>query len=314
MNFKHYLLVLHFSSIPLFFQANNPINQRINPITIAIKTENPSAHQIKQLISKHIPIEEKALKIAIDKGYIEIVKILLNSYNDINEQDLQGDTLLMWAIKKNHIHAVKLILQAGADVNIPNNDKETPLIRALGLPLTFIEKNANKQMIQLLINHDADVNYSKFEISQQIMTPLTLAIELFNENGSDASVTIVFLLLKHGAIPSLLNINQCKNSPLLNSVLNAYVANPTDTKESVYNAILDTYKTSIYWQNINIDEWFNKNEKSLKKSILNDMYQKYLHGNTAPLENLLSNPNTPLTIQEYFTPEFITKIKNQKTS
>ena len=302
MNFKRYLLVLYLSSPSLFSQTQNPI-------TLAIESSNPSENHIKDLLFKNIYIEYQALSIAIKRGYTNIVRILLNKYSNINKQDDDGNTLLMQAIQNNNLEIVKLLLQAGADVNIKDNQNLTALIIAIALPISSLGKiKGNIKLVRTLIDYGANVNYN-YRLSEKTMTPLSLAIEMYKtfSKTDDSLIEIVQLLLKHGAIPTISNIKNCKNTPLENYILQEYARRYLDVPNEYKNE-------GSYWSNINIAKFFDQNEHSLKTSILKKIYQEYLQGETMALEYLLSSTNTPVTIQEYFTPTFIEKIKKNKSS
>lgn len=68
--------------------------------------------------------EKTALKCACFIWNIYIVIILLEFGSNINEQDKNGDTILMKAVKDNQIDIVKLLLYKGANTNIQNNNSK----------------------------------------------------------------------------------------------------------------------------------------------------------------------------------------------
>jgi ankyrin repeat protein len=66
--------------------------------------------------------EKSALKCASFVWNIYIIIILLEFGSNINEQDKNGDTILMKAVKDNQIDVVKLLLYKGANTNIQNKN------------------------------------------------------------------------------------------------------------------------------------------------------------------------------------------------
>ena len=49
------------------------------------------------------------------KGYLEIVKLLIDSGADINVKDKKGRTALRYAVKNGHLEVVKYLIDKGAD-------------------------------------------------------------------------------------------------------------------------------------------------------------------------------------------------------
>ena len=68
------------------------------------------------------------LILAAEKGYTEIVKMLLDDKKtNLNQQDGIGQTALMLAIKKGHAQIAKMLLDNGAKINIKDKLKQTAL-------------------------------------------------------------------------------------------------------------------------------------------------------------------------------------------
>ena len=56
-----------------------------------------------------------------------IVKILIAANANLNLQNEDGTTALMFAVSSNHKEIVKLLIDAGADINLKDNDGDTAL-------------------------------------------------------------------------------------------------------------------------------------------------------------------------------------------
>jgi ankyrin repeat protein len=91
-----------------------------------------------------------ALMYACDKNNIEIVKLLIENGSAINIQNNDGFTALMYACEKDNIEIVKLLIENDADINIQNNDGITALM--------IVCKKDNFEIAKLLIKNGADLN------------------------------------------------------------------------------------------------------------------------------------------------------------
>jgi uncharacterized protein len=79
----------------------------------------------------NIPYEEDwPLGLAVNYGYTEIVKAMLDKGALLNVQDSYGKTPLHRAAFGGHDDIVEALLQKGADVDITDNDGRTPLMWA----------------------------------------------------------------------------------------------------------------------------------------------------------------------------------------
>lgn len=84
------------------------------------------------------------------EGITEIVKILLGN-NDINEQNHNGDTILIYAAKNGNLPLVEYLLSEGASIYIKNNKGETALSTALERPYDEYAKDLKyDEIIELL--------------------------------------------------------------------------------------------------------------------------------------------------------------------
>ena len=90
-----------------------------------------------------------ALILASDRGYTEIVKLLLEAGANVNLQDSHGNTALMWASSKGHIEVVRLLLESGAKVDLQNKDGATALMWASG--------DGKKEIAKILLENGANI-------------------------------------------------------------------------------------------------------------------------------------------------------------
>ncbi len=120
---------------------------------------------------------------------IEKAKFLLEKGIDINHQDDNGNTALMYAIANQaDIKYIRMLLENGASVNTTSQLGETAL-------WTAIRQKSTPDVLKLLIEYGADVN----QTDKQGETPLWY---LLRTNGSDA---LVKTLLHGGASTDIAN-------------------------------------------------------------------------------------------------------------
>lgn len=65
---------------------------------------------------------ETALILASQCGHLEIVKFLISKGADKNTQDYSGFTALMWASVRGYFQIVQCLVECGVDANIINRD------------------------------------------------------------------------------------------------------------------------------------------------------------------------------------------------
>ena len=126
---------------------------------------------VKLLVNKGIDVNQIAkgedgtyyegrspLSLAVFKGNAEIVKFLLLHDADVN---MDEEPILYTAVdcynndKKNYLNIIKLILNAGTDIDIRYSGSirgSTPLILSI--------LNGYTEVVKLLIEYGADVNYT----------------------------------------------------------------------------------------------------------------------------------------------------------
>ena len=159
-------------------------------------------------------ITQKLLSASTDDLRSSLFEAWLNSYG-INEQDSDGNTLLMKAIEKNNVSLTEMLLVCGAQCTIANNEGTTPLmvaaaqdnIRLAQLLFDYAEnmqidqvnknnetalmiavKNDNSRLVKLLLNKQVDVNKK----DNQNRTAFRIALENYRSE-------VAQLLMDHGA-------------------------------------------------------------------------------------------------------------------
>ncbi len=88
---------------------------------------------------------------SVKGGAFAEVKGLIEEGTDVNAQDNEGWTALMWALEYGHTEVVKLLIEEGADVNAQSNSGETALWAAS-------RYGQHPDIVKLLIEEGADVN------------------------------------------------------------------------------------------------------------------------------------------------------------
>ncbi|KAH6675716.1 ankyrin repeat-containing domain protein, partial [Halenospora varia] len=124
-----------------------------------------------------------ALMIACYVGIVSLVSQKIEETVDMNEQDTQGYTPLMYAIRRNNVEAARLVIEHGGNVNYQfeqGSQTTTPLICA-------IQKNGS-EMVALLLSYGANVNTPNW----RGQTPLLIASMMNN-------LELAKLLLQNGA-------------------------------------------------------------------------------------------------------------------
>lgn len=117
----------------------------------------------------------------------EVKKVLDNSLNIVSRRG--GESLLMVACSRGSINCVQYLIDVGVDVNYYTNDGSTALIKA-------VKANRNSEDIirKLLL---AGANPNQVSSSKSV---LYYAVQL-------GKISIIQLLLEHGADPKLVNID-----------------------------------------------------------------------------------------------------------
>lgn len=165
---------------------------------------------------KNRPARETPLMLAVERGYLPIIRLLISLGTNINLTNEYQQPSLLYAVRKNHVSAVKLLLKSGADPNLVMMDGDFVLREAAtgsidlqvcrslltsgadacmanrmgGTALHIAAFHGRADVAQLLIRAGANVNHR----DRHGHGPLTCALSRNHKN-------VIFLLLENGADP-----------------------------------------------------------------------------------------------------------------
>lgn len=138
-----------------------------------------------ELHPKDIDVEIEgytSLMIAVRIKNIEIIKILLKHNPNLNYQNIDGMTALMYAvIIPKSAEVVKILLEHGANVNIQNKYKQTAIM--------FVMYSSAESIFNLILNNGANVNLQ----DHYGITPLMITIK------NKATENFIKSLIEHDA-------------------------------------------------------------------------------------------------------------------
>ena len=151
---------------------------------------NNSHYQIIDLLKENVDLNLQnqegwtALMFASKNGHYQVVELLIKEKADPNIQAQNGVTALMIACEIGRYHVVDLLLKENADHSLQDQEGWTPLM--------FASDNGHYQAVELLLNKNADPNLQ----DQEGWTSLMFA----SDNGH---FQVVELLLQKNADPDL---------------------------------------------------------------------------------------------------------------
>ena len=187
-------------------------NENVKIVECLLKVGcNPSINN-----SRIYALLQSPLYLAIEKGNLKILKLLLEHDANVNLRYIL-ETPLHYAIwRQGDVQIIKELLDHGADSNGKNDNKVTPMLRAL--------QHNRIDIAKILLEYDADVNISCFSEGHTALHQMALrgdleAVEFLLQNGAhvdkvgNENVTPLFgclkmpkdliyiaeTLLKHGA-------------------------------------------------------------------------------------------------------------------
>ena len=101
-----------------------------------------------------------AVRITDEGKNVRIAQLLLDNNADVNAiERLQKKTPLLEAVLKGYVEMVKLLLQKGADVEAMDHQGDTPLYCVVNYLSAFsISEDSGAEIVQLLLDNGADVN------------------------------------------------------------------------------------------------------------------------------------------------------------
>ena len=206
----------HIISLPLDLLRKELLNNS--------KSIDSEATNIQELIS--ISIENSYLEYlktipenlfnACSSGNIDLVKLLVESINDINCKGIAGWSSLNIAAAQGHLEVVEYLLKYGADPDIPNDLGVTPIM--------FCARYGNSKIFKSLLKYVPEINKTDFEGNTALMVAIRfgstrIAIRLIRV-GCDLHVKNKIGLnalafahqYKNGAISKLIRGNNKKGS------------------------------------------------------------------------------------------------------
>jgi ankyrin repeat protein len=154
-------------------QAPTPDVQKVKSST------PPPQEEQKKLTAKEI---RELLLVGCFKGQLPIIQHAIKEGADVNARHKDGQTTIMLAMRSNNTQILDFLIQEGAKVNMKLPDGRTPLTTAIlsknvGMCKYLLEKGAAQQskykglsplmiattmgqaqMVQLLVQHGADIN------------------------------------------------------------------------------------------------------------------------------------------------------------
>ncbi|AWC27482.1 MULTISPECIES: ankyrin repeat domain-containing protein [Bacillus cereus group] len=130
---------------------------------------------------------------ASTEGYVDIVRLTIDAGTNVRETNRSGGTALIPAAERGHVEVVEELLnRTDIDVNDKNDDGWTALLKAIVLGNG---SENHKQVVQLLINHGADVNLA----DREGITPLehaerrgfTEIVNMLKEAGANETLETI---------------------------------------------------------------------------------------------------------------------------
>jgi serine/threonine-protein phosphatase 6 regulatory ankyrin repeat subunit B len=148
--------------ITFFFKLNQSFPQQFNQLADAVIEKDTL--KINQLLQSGVDINTQhkgtgttVLMIASSYYYYEgVVQYLIEKGANVNLQDNDGKTALLWAAS-NSLPNAKILVANDADVNIAANDGMTPFLQAT---LGVSSGKVSLEMCDLLRKKGADINAS----------------------------------------------------------------------------------------------------------------------------------------------------------
>jgi ankyrin repeat protein len=210
-------------------------------------------------------LDNRPLHIAIMNDKLDIFKLLIEKRADINAKNINNVTPLHIASSKGKFEIVKLLIENRADINAKNINYDTPLHNAI--------MNDKFEIVKLLIENRADINAKNINYD----TPLHNAI-------MNDKLDIVKLLIEKGADINIENTNLIKP---LHSVNDEKILNLINTE------LINDEKYKVICNNILL-YYINRNNPVVVKILIEkgiNVNIKDKDGNT-PLHIALKNKDT----------------------
>ena len=137
-----------------------------------------------------IPFIDEALVAAVDKGRMDVMKVLLCNGADVNSRDKSNTTVMNKAIKYGHSSIVRLLCQHNADVNLQGECGVTPLILAV--------EYGDVEITNILLENGANVNTRSYYLQ------ISSKDRWLRDDENQCSALIVATMYGHLSIAKLL--------------------------------------------------------------------------------------------------------------
>ncbi|KIE06233.1 hypothetical protein NF27_AZ00030 [Candidatus Jidaibacter acanthamoeba] len=201
------------------------INQyKKTPLTIAIENGNiamvelllkykANIHILMQELFIGIRLNKTLLHLATEKGFIDIMLLLVEAGESVNVTDEAGRTPLHYAAEQGKIEAIKILVDNGANINPPSNPEYlegsyTPLQKAIlnGHPESaefLLEKGAisDGKALKLAIVKDCSFNFIENLIEKGANVNDSYGSTALSMAASKGNNEVFQLLLSKGADP-----------------------------------------------------------------------------------------------------------------
>ncbi|KAL4967300.1 ankyrin repeat-containing domain protein [Aspergillus stella-maris] len=164
-----------------------PVHLAVKNDCLRVLLEYPKRIDLNQKISSG----ETPLIHAMETPTVpmENIKLLINSGADLNAQTLYGNTALSMAVWNQHLLAISaLVKENGLDMNLGST--------LYGPALHTACRALSLEIVDLLVQHNADVNYA---VPDNPGTPLQSTCLVSNDEDCDKVMEILQYLLEHGA-------------------------------------------------------------------------------------------------------------------
>jgi ankyrin repeat protein len=178
-------------------------NKNWSPIVVA--SINGYTEIVQLLIQYNLDLKyDLALLCAIEKGFEQLVEILINAGANVNYSKLQGNLLgccspLYHAIYYKNINIINMLIKSGSNINYDGPNNSSSINDAV-----YVE---NFEIIKLIIDCKGDINRQVFE-SGYYSTALSIACEKNN-------IEIVDYLLCNNAYITEPVINSCVSDEIM---------------------------------------------------------------------------------------------------
>ena len=114
-------------SVQIMVENGANIYERELQLAVKLKLKDILKLLIDYGTGKNKMSNQMALCEAVQKGYADMVELLINDKTDLNHKDAYGLTMLHHAALENHVSVAHILQSKGADPNVTNNKLDVPL-------------------------------------------------------------------------------------------------------------------------------------------------------------------------------------------